>query len=36
MIQAMVAVLPVPVAPRRDWYWAPDLRLSESCSIACG
>ena len=36
MIQAIVAVLPVPVAPSSVWYCSPARRLAESCSIACG
>src|SRR5262245_30889128 len=36
MIQAIVAVLPVPVAPSMVWNRSPAWRLSESSAIACG
>ena len=36
MIQAIVAVLPVPVAPSSVWKRAPSWMLAASFSIACG
>ena len=36
MIQAIVAVFPVPVAPSRVWKRSPACRLCESSSIAFG
>jgi hypothetical protein len=36
MIQAIVAVLPVPVAPSSVWKRSPDSRLSASLAIASG
>jgi hypothetical protein len=36
MIHAIVAVLPVPVAPRSVWYCSPACSPAVSCSIAVG
>ncbi len=36
MIQAIVAVLPVPVAPSSVWYRSPARRPSDRVAIACG